>query len=394
MSSHPREQLSALLDGELGPAEQAELRAHVGACPQCAAELQELALVGQAARELDEPAPEGYFDELPGRIRQRLRAARSASVAPPASRRHLLPAWSWAAAAAVLVGVLLPVLWQRQAQAPLPAAAPATVPAPPRQAAGADQQEPAASGPAFQARSPYEAEAKTTAEAHRPVAEEKARAVPAAPPAPPAADESARLGRSAPGFAPAPAAPPPAPAARAEAGAERELAAPAADGGLEESVVVADAARPAAGGAAAPEPRRQTGQDELRKDQAAPQAAAASAESRKKAEQGRAPAENRQPAPGQQKGDAFGDLAARRPGTAAEARELAREWQRQAGLQATPALADEARLRGLEALAAAFRLSGDAADRAALERAVAAYAARPDAAQKRRAAALLEPAGR
>ena len=387
--SHPREQLSALLDGELGPAEQAELRAHLAGCPQCAAELEELALVGQAARELDEPPPEGYFDELPGRVRQRLRAARPAAAAPPASRRRVAPAWSWAAAAAVLVGVLLPVLWQRQAQAPLPAAAPATTTAPQQQASAAPKEEQAAGAPAFQARSPYEAEARSPAEAPRLASEEKARAVPAAPPPPPAAEEPARLGSSAPGFAPAPAASRPAPATRDEAGAERERAAPPADGRLEESVVVADAARPASGGAAAPEPRRQAEQGELRKDQAAPQAAAASAESRKKIELGRAPAENQQPAPGKQKGDAFGGLAARRPATAAEARELAREWQRQAELQATPALADEARLRGLEALAAAFRLGGDAADRAALERAVAAYAARPDAAQKRRAAALL-----
>lgn len=388
MSGHPREQLSALLDGELGPAEQAELQAHVAACAECAAELEELALVGQAARELDEPPPEGYFDELPGRVRQRLRAARPAAAAPPASRRRLAPAWSWAAAAAVLVGVLLPVLWQRQAQAPLPAAAPATASAPQQQADAAPKEEQATGAPAFQARSPYEAEAKTPTAAPWRGVEEKARAVPAAPPPPPAAPEPVRPSSSAPGFAPAPAAPRPAPAARSEG--ERELAAPAADGRLEESVVVADAAQPAAGGAAAAQPRRQAAeQDELRKDQAAPQAAAASAESRKKVELGRAPAENQQPAPGQQKGDAFGGLAARTPATAAEARELAREWQRQAERQATPTLADEARLRGLEALATAFRLSGDAADRAALERGVAAYAARPDAAQKRRAAALL-----
>lgn len=381
MSGHPRERLSALLDGELGPAEQAELQAHLAACAACAAELEELALVGQAARELDEPAPEGYFDELPARVRQRLRAARPATPAP---RRRLTPTWSWAAAAAVLVGVLLPVLWQRQAEAPLPASAPATATAPRPQADAAAKEEQAAGGPAFQARSPYEAEAKTRAQAAP--AAEKPRALPATP-APPAASEPA-LDQATPGFAPAPAAARPVPAQPAEA--EHELAAAGeADGRLSESVTVADAAP--TGGSHVPEPRRQAARDDEgpREEQAAPQTAA-SAESRKKIALGRSAGEN-QEAPGKQKGDTLGGLAARTPATAAEARELAREWQRQAERQRDPAQADEARLLALEALATAFRLSGSAADRTVLEKAVAAYAARPDAAQKRRAAGLLEP---
>lgn len=367
MSGHPRERLSALLDGELGPAEQAELQAHLAACAACAAELEELALLGQAARELDEPAPEGYFDELPGRIRQRLRAAR------PAARGRLAPTWSWAAAAALLVGVLLPVLWQRQAEVPLPASAPATATAPRPQADAAPKEEQAAGAPAFQARSPYEAEAKARAQAAP--AAEKPRALPAAP-APPTASEPA-LDKATPGFAPAPAQP-------AEAG--HELAAAEADGRLSAPVTVTDAAP--AGGSDVPEPRRRAARDDegLREEQAA----AASAESRKKIAMGRSAGENQQ-APAKQKGDTLGGLGARTPATAAEARELAREWQRQAERQRDPAQADEARLLCLEALATAFRLSGSAADRTALEKAVAAYAARPDAAQKRRAAALLEP---
>ncbi len=383
MSGHPHERLSALLDGELGPAEQAELQAHLAACAACAAELEELALVGQAARELDEPAPEGYFDELPARVRQRLREARPATPAP---RRRLTPTWSWAAAAAVLVGVLLPVLWQRQAEAPLPAGRPR----PPRPRRHGRRRTPRRRRSRPRAARPSRPAAPTRPRprhGRRRPRPRRSRAP--SPPRPrrrrPASRPWTRLRRA---LRPAPAAARPVPAQPAEA--EHELAAAGeADGRLSESVTVADAAP--TGGSHVPEPRRQAARDDEgpREDKAAPQTAA-SAESRKKIALGRSAGEN-QEAPGKQKGDTLGGLAARTPATAAEARELAREWQRQAERQRDPAQADEARLLALEALATAFRLSGSAADRTVLEKAVAAYAARPDAAQKRRAAGLLEP---
>lgn len=414
MSQHPREQLSAYLDGELTSAQRAELQVHLAACAQCARELEELALVGQAARELDEPAPEGYFDELPGRVRQRLRAARQAAA--PASRRRLLPAWSWAAAALVLVGLLLPILWKRQAEAPPRAAV--TAPqglgdaavqerGPRAGAAGTSASRPPEAGSAVAApklQGPHEAEAKSVAE--RQDALKKGTPAGAAPPAapataPPAQSEQARgEDRAAPGFAAVPpaAAPAPAPAA---ASAERDQV-----GAL--GYVDGRVARTAPGGAGRPvataaEPARPQAEERAeaeaapRKDEARPErlrSKEAVSESRK-AEARRSSGED-QPAAGKQKGSLgdLAELAARKPASAKEARVLARDWQRAAEQQRDAVLADEARLRALEALAEAFRLSASAGDRAALERAVAAYSGRADAAQKARARALLPTAER
>ena len=101
MSEHEHERLSAYLDGELPPAEMSAVGAHVAACPECAARLAEFAAVDEAAAALAATAPSGYFEALPGRMRAR--------VEPRRSGARRLPAWTWAAAAALLLAVVTPL---------------------------------------------------------------------------------------------------------------------------------------------------------------------------------------------------------------------------------------------------------------------------------------------
>jgi hypothetical protein len=125
VSEHVREQLSPLLDGELPGSERAAVEAHLESCSECAGLLEDLAAVDTLARGLSVPAPEDGFESFPARVRARI-AARP--------RRRTLPAWSWAAAAALLLGVVTPWTWIRLAhQAPTAQseAAPAAVPAEP-----------------------------------------------------------------------------------------------------------------------------------------------------------------------------------------------------------------------------------------------------------------------
>jgi hypothetical protein len=105
---HPGDKLSAYLDGELPPAERAAVDQHLVECAACARALEELAAVDSFSRTLAVQAPEGYFDAFPARVRRRLVA-----------RRRRVPAWTWAAAAAVLLAVLTPLtLRDRPAEAP------------------------------------------------------------------------------------------------------------------------------------------------------------------------------------------------------------------------------------------------------------------------------------
>ena len=64
--------ISALLDGELSPEEEAEVRAHMASCPDCAAMYAAFAAVGTAVREQDVP------DTLHKGIMDTVRAAESA----------------------------------------------------------------------------------------------------------------------------------------------------------------------------------------------------------------------------------------------------------------------------------------------------------------------------
>ena len=65
--------LSAYLDGELPEAEEAELKAHLANCPDCAAMYEAFSAVGEAVRTQDVP------DTLHSRIMETVRAAEKAS---------------------------------------------------------------------------------------------------------------------------------------------------------------------------------------------------------------------------------------------------------------------------------------------------------------------------
>ena len=111
MSAHVLDRLSLYLDGELAAAARTEVEAHLQGCSACARHLEELAAVDAAARDLPVPAPPGYFDSLPARVRARL----------PAPRRRAPPVWVWAAAAGLALAALAPVLL-RQTTSPVPEA--------------------------------------------------------------------------------------------------------------------------------------------------------------------------------------------------------------------------------------------------------------------------------
>jgi hypothetical protein len=109
MSAHVNDQLSAFLDRELGAGAHAAVEAHLRACEACREQLARIAAVDAAVRELPAEPPAGYFEALPGRVRQKLEAeggARPTRAAP----RSLVPVWAWAAAAALLVVVVTPRL--------------------------------------------------------------------------------------------------------------------------------------------------------------------------------------------------------------------------------------------------------------------------------------------
>jgi negative regulator of sigma E activity len=113
MSGHPGELLSAFLDGELSAADQAAVEGHLRECAACAREFEELAAVDAFARGLPVPAPAGYFEELPGRVRARVRRP---------ARVPRLAVWAAAAAAAVMAVTVTPLLMQRERSVTAPAA--------------------------------------------------------------------------------------------------------------------------------------------------------------------------------------------------------------------------------------------------------------------------------
>ena len=107
------EDLSALLDGELAPAREAELRAHVASCPRCTQHLARLARADEALRAL--PAAEVPAD-LATRLRARIEeeggrssAARGAAPSRRATprRRRWIPLAAGALAAAAALALYL-----------------------------------------------------------------------------------------------------------------------------------------------------------------------------------------------------------------------------------------------------------------------------------------------
>jgi anti-sigma factor RsiW len=110
MSAHPSpEQLGAYLDGELDASPRALVDAHLRECAECGAHLVDLSAVDDAARSLPVDVPQGYFDDFAPRVRARLEKRTSARWRPPV--------WGWAAAAALLLGVITPLALQQNREA-------------------------------------------------------------------------------------------------------------------------------------------------------------------------------------------------------------------------------------------------------------------------------------
>jgi hypothetical protein len=104
--------LSAWLDGELAPAQRAEVEAHLADCEECAALLADMGAVDELARELPAEAPPEYFETFPERVRTRVESAPRARPGAP-STRWRVPAWTWAAAAVLLLAVVTPLTLDR-----------------------------------------------------------------------------------------------------------------------------------------------------------------------------------------------------------------------------------------------------------------------------------------
>lgn len=98
MTEHPGDALSALVDGELEPAEDAEVRAHVVECPRCADELAAI----RRSRRLVRLLP-GI--DVPDDVTTRLLALEGPDAAPRSSRAALEQRRRLAAAVAVAASV-------------------------------------------------------------------------------------------------------------------------------------------------------------------------------------------------------------------------------------------------------------------------------------------------
>jgi hypothetical protein len=394
------ERLSAYMDGELAEAERATVAAHLRRCGECARHLEDLAALDAVARELPAEAPPGYFDRLPGRIRFK--------VAQPRPARRL-PAWSWAAAAALLLAVIAPRVLDRQA---------ARVDVPPPAA-------PSAAPPVAQASQPEASRPDALAGAPPPAARPAPQGP--APTAPPDARQAHRGGLASrekyqeeakrssgsvgverrraaepDSFAAAPpAAEPPATAPLAKA-AGRAATAPAAAAPLAENQAVVAPSRPAAAEDDELQgPATQQLRDEPEKDLAESLGLADPADKADKKEAAGPPApggialHRAEGARSQERRArlSFAALLAERPTTLEAARGLRDKWR--AFLEQSPPArqADEARVQLVETGLRACELSNDPLDRSLARRDGEAYLRRPDAAQGARVRALLARIG-
>ena len=362
MSGHERERVSAYLDGELGPAERAEVEAHLAVCAACAALLEDLAAVGAEAAGLPAAAPEGYFDRFPSRVVARLRAA-------DARRRPFrLPVWTWAAAAALVLAAVTP-LTLRGRRAPAAPATGADIQAVPRGAAPFE----AVRGPAARlpTGTPSPAPAGTTAPLSSP-------SFPAAPPA--KAGKRVVRGEPSPEEEEKEAAARPAVLDRAGPAPARDVVAADATREREEierPLPDANAIPVSAGGPAT-----------LARSAAAP--AAAPAEASAPAVKGmRSPAL----AIADEEGRAFRRLDATHPSSTEEWRRLREAWLAFAAAHPADRRADEARVRAIEAGREAWLAGGSAADEEAFRRDAAAYLAAETSLQKQRVERLLATPG-
>lgn len=347
MSGHERERLSAWLDGELLPADRAQVDAHLAACAECSAFLADLAAADRAAAERPAEAPDGYFEGFAARVRGRIEA--EAAEARP--RR--LPAWAWAAAAALVLAVVTP-LTLRQPR-PGPAALPATT-AP----EGSLARESVVPTPAARA---VEPERKATLAGPAP-----AQTLPAAPsaasPAGPAATER---GKAEGDFAREPSLAPPPPAS------------------VEARATLADAAVGQAEAPAAPAPL------------AAPEKGSRAKLGARAAEAVRAPQERSAESAGlaavggADSEVAFRRLDAVRPRSADGWRRLRDGWAAFVTAHPETPLTDEARVRAIEAGYEAWLTGSHPDDEAVFRRDARAYLERADARQAERVRRLLPP---
>lgn len=350
MSEHVLDRLGAYLDAELPPAEAAAVSGHLRECPRCSRHLEELGAVDRLVRSLAAEPADGYFDSLPGRVRERL--------APPAKRRSAPPLWTLAAAAALLLAVLTPLTLQRMRPV-MPAAEEA------RPAAGAVQPMPATPSVAGV---PPEA----TAPKPQPRARESKRASEAT------ADEDV----GAVVIEPTPRSIPiPRPgAAGAESGqmGTNAFVDPWDTVANQRRVDEAAAARKEAD-LPAPEGRA--------RDEEAPAALARSNQSAPFASGLAAGERSAPPSPTQAR---YRALLARRADTADEARALREAWRALARDVALDPAADEIREQAVEAAAETYRLTGDPRDLDELRRDAGAYLARADALRAERVRELLQ----
>jgi len=355
VSGHEIERLCAYHDGELPPRERAAVAAHVAACPECAAWLADMAAVDAAAASLPAEAPEGYFESFPSRVVARLGAASRASA-----RTRRLPAWTWAAAAALLIGVVAPLTLRQSAPGPVGAVT-----------------SPAASQPALGSRE-QKRERDTLAAPGAP-------STPAAQPGPalvsPPAAVAAGSGlgvaegrgekEAASGAVPEP---PPAPAAMS---ADRAVSPPARADAPTQRVAGEEAALLAA------------------------EAPATADETRASARRAAAPASaSMEPSPFRGKVTsgvlsepeaeaAFVRIETSRPRTATEWRSLGHAWSAFAAAYPEDPRADEARVRAIEARREAWLAGGGDDDASAFHREARAYLEREDGRQKERVERLL-----
>jgi hypothetical protein len=415
--THPApEQLGAYLDGELDAVARAGIDAHLRDCADCAAHLADLASIDGAARQVPLAVPEGYFEGFAPRVRARLEQRPRARWRPPV--------WGWAAAAALVLGVVTPLVYRESASRhaapqaatqPEPAASPRLesaerpalqAPASRRQA-GADQdaagegrepQSTLAAPPPRPAGAPPEPKAGANAKPEGFAFQDHAERANA-----PQEERLGRRDRAEPpplaGAGAPPAAPPPLAATRA-AEAKREQDAPVppvpADQGLakdERAKLKQDEHEQlrALGYTAPPPPppppatgQRQHGPRSqntvppppARKAAAQPSAAAASADKEQAVDAGQSKSE---PGAGalqesvtvvQESSDRlagaesvkFRSLQRSRPRTDGEARALREEWRKFAEAHPNHPQADEARVRLVEAGALAYRLGRRAQD--------------------------------
>ncbi len=352
MSGHVREQLSALLDGELGAAERGAVVAHLASCRECSAFLEGLAGVDQELARL--PLPETEDDEgFAARVRARIeKEARPRGAARRPWSPRVLPAWTWAAAAALLLAVVAP-LTLHEVRAPSV-----------EKGAGA-------MAAAKQARADRERQREEGA----PVPEQLTAATRPARRAPPPREAAT---------APAPRAPAP--------------AAPAAAPGLAGADQKAEAkAPPPASGEAAPSPVELQGPTGFA---VAPQRGQPSGEaptlqggyaksSAPRALERRAKTTTRDALENEATSAARLEEA---PRTLEEWRRLRDAWRERVRADPEGPGADEARLREIEAAAQACRAGGDEEDARVLKHDVAEYLARAHAPEQDRVRRLLREA--